>query len=133
MMKQQRFLTTSLLTLLFALSVALLGACDKSETPAPATADPPPGEPAAAEATEPGTAEEALEAADTVEVSAEGTRFDPAVEVAAIPEGAWMCDMGTVHYASMEKGDGKCPVCTMELTQKGGGEAHTHDGDTHEH
>jgi rubrerythrin len=50
-----------------------------------------------------------------VEVTAEGTKFDPAVEKAAIPEGAWYCDMGTVHYARSEKGDGKCPLCKMDL------------------
>jgi predicted small lipoprotein YifL len=55
---------------------------------------------------------------DTVAVSAEGTRFDPPVEVADIPDGAWMCDMGTVHYAAAEKGDGTCPVCSMKLTRK---------------
>ncbi len=46
----------------------------------------------------------------------EGKRFDPPVETSAIPSGAWMCDMGTVHYASSEPGT--CPVCGMKLVQK---------------
>lgn len=48
----------------------------------------------------------------------EGQRFDPPVDVSEIPVGAWMCDMGTVHFAAGEKHDGKCPVCAMNLTQK---------------
>lgn len=51
-------------------------------------------------------------------VSDEGQRLDPPVDVAKIPNGAWMCDMGTVHYAAGDKHDGKCPVCGMDLTQK---------------
>ena len=38
---------------------------------------------------------------------------------ARIPEGAWYCDMGKVHYARSEKGDGVCPLCKMQLTEKG--------------
>lgn len=53
-----------------------------------------------------------------VEISAEGTRFDPPVGVEQIPAGAYYCDMGgSVHYASTEAGDGSCPVCGMFLTQ----------------
>ncbi len=52
-----------------------------------------------------------------VEVSKEGTRFDPAVEKEQVPAGAWICDMGTVEYARTEKGDGKCPVCGMMLKE----------------
>lgn len=54
-----------------------------------------------------------------VEVSAEGTTFDPPVQPAQIPDGAWYCDMGTVHYASMSQGDGRCPLCHMHLVHKG--------------
>lgn len=54
---------------------------------------------------------------NVVEVTAEGSRFDPPVPKARIPDGAWMCDMGKVHYAASEKGDGKCPVCGMELVK----------------
>ena len=32
---------------------------------------------------------------------------------------AWSCDMGKVHYARTEKGDGICPLCKMQLTQTG--------------
>lgn len=54
---------------------------------------------------------------DLVEVGVDGTRYDPAVSVEQIPAGAWICDMGTVHYASLNQGDGSCPVCGMFLTQ----------------
>ncbi len=50
-----------------------------------------------------------------VSVSAEGTTFEPAVRKTQIPDGAWICNMGTVHYARSEKGDGKCPRCSMPL------------------
>ena len=49
---------------------------------------------------------------------AEGTRFDPAVEASSLPEGAWICDMGTVHYARSVQGDGECPICHMRLVQR---------------
>ena len=52
-----------------------------------------------------------------VEVSKSGTEFEPPVKVEQIPKQAWYCDMGTVHYARHEKGDGKCTVCEMDLTQ----------------
>ncbi len=51
-------------------------------------------------------------------VTAEGTKFDPALSKDQVPEGAWMCDMGSVHYAASDKGDGKCKVCSMDLVQK---------------
>jgi len=54
-----------------------------------------------------------------VEVTAQGTRFDPPVQISQIPDGAWFCDMGTVHYARTEKGDGRCAVCGMRLSQRG--------------
>lgn len=57
-------------------------------------------------------------AVEMVEVAAEGTEFEPPVEVAQIPDGAWYCNMGTVHYARMDEGDGKCGVCGMNLTHK---------------
>lgn len=52
-----------------------------------------------------------------VEVAAEGSRFDPAVEKAQVPAGNWICDMGTVHYAQPEVGDGTCPICNMQLVE----------------
>ena len=53
-----------------------------------------------------------------VDVPTDGKEFDPAVEKQQLPEGAWICDMDTVHFAAMEKPeDGKCPVCGMPLEQ----------------
>ncbi len=57
---------------------------------------------------------------DRVAVPRDGKRFDPPVPSTAIPHGAWYCDMGTVHYARMQKGDGSCPVCGMDLSHRGG-------------
>lgn len=54
-----------------------------------------------------------------VAVTAAGAKLEPPVVAARIPEGAWYCDMGKVHYARTEKGDGICPLCKMQLTQKG--------------
>jgi rubrerythrin len=60
-----------------------------------------------------------------VDVPAEGKEFDPAVEKSRIPDGTWICDMGTVHWAAQEKPeDGKCPICGMQLTK------HEHAGDS---
>lgn len=63
-----------------------------------------------------------------VKVERGGTKLDPPVKPSDIPDGAWMCDMGTVHFASLEKGSGKCPTCGMVLKKKGaqaaGHEAH---------
>lgn len=53
-------------------------------------------------------------------VTAAGTAFDPAVEKSQVPEGSWICDMGTVHYAQTEQGNGTCPRCNMRLVE------HTH-------
>jgi ABC-type Fe3+-hydroxamate transport system substrate-binding protein len=56
-----------------------------------------------------------------VEVSSQGTKFDPAVPVGSIPDGSWACVMGDeVHFASSDKGAGECAVCGMNLTQTGG-------------
>jgi hypothetical protein len=52
-----------------------------------------------------------------VDVPADGKRFEPPAEKAQMPDGAWICDMGTVHYARMTPGDGECPVCGMKLVQ----------------
>ncbi len=52
-----------------------------------------------------------------IEVTAAGAKIDPPVAKDKIPAGAWYCDMGTVHYARMDKGDGKCPECGMMLKQ----------------
>lgn len=53
-----------------------------------------------------------------IEVSEDGAQLDPPVQADQIPVGAWFCDMGTVHYASLSEGDGSCPVCGMFLKQK---------------
>jgi hypothetical protein len=50
-----------------------------------------------------------------VTVSKTGQAYKPPVKKAQIPAGAWICDMGTVHYARGEKGDGICPLCKMKL------------------
>ncbi len=52
-----------------------------------------------------------------IELTAEGTIFDPPISKDRVPDGAWICDMGTVDYASGEPGDGTCPVCNMRLVQ----------------
>lgn len=52
-------------------------------------------------------------------VNAAGTTFDPPVVREAIPDGNWICDMDTVHYARPHKGNGLCPICRMELKLKG--------------
>lgn len=62
--------------------------------------------------------------ADTVQISPEGTRFEPAVSKDQLPENAWICDMGSVHYARSAEGDGQCPVCGMALKQHGHSAAH---------
>ena len=55
-----------------------------------------------------------------VHVAENGTRFDPPVAKERIPDEAWACVMGgKVHYASMKKGDGECPVCGMNLVEIG--------------
>jgi hypothetical protein len=76
--------------------------------------------------------ENAVAEDSTVEVDKDGTKFDPKVDKSKLPDGAWYCDMGGVHYARMEKGDGKCEVCGMKLQQNDGGEAdHGHKGHHH--
>jgi hypothetical protein len=56
----------------------------------------------------------------TVKVAPGGTRFDPPVQPSQIPPGAWYCDMGTVHYARLDRGNGRCPECGMPLTRQPG-------------
>ena len=66
-------------------------------------------------------------------VSKEGTEFDPPIAKSEVPDGAYYCDMGTVHYARMEEGDGKCPLCGMKLVTGGGSgaSAEGHEGHAH--
>jgi len=71
-----------------------------------------------------------------VTVTAEGSTFDPAVKPEQIPIGAWYCDMGTVEFARLEKGDGKCPNCGMMLKEKlaeGAAAPAADDGHGHDH
>ncbi len=98
------FLVLSLVSLL------ALGCEDKEARPVEAVAASGDGEPTAPPAVQ--------DSGKLVEVPKDGKRFDPPVKPEQIPMGAWMCDMGTVHYAAMNKGDGKCPVCSMELKHK---------------
>lgn len=62
----------------------------------------------------------AAEAAEggKVTVSAKGQEFKPPIKPEELPDGAWYCDMGTVHWAQMEEGDHTCPLCKMQLKQK---------------
>lgn len=102
-------------TTLLAL-VTLVGCSVSAEAPRPALDEdlaPPPG---LAAPTPP--IPEGEFSAEPVQVAAHGTTFSPPVAMAAIPDGAWICDMGFVHYAALEQGDGKCPVCAMTLTRK---------------
>jgi hypothetical protein len=71
-------------------------------------------EPEVVEATE--AVVEAEPVLELVEVAAEGSEFDPAVDPAQIPDGAFYCPMETVHFASLEAGT--CPTCGMDLVEK---------------
>ena len=66
-----------------------------------------------------------------VDVTKEGSKFDPPIAKDKVPDGAYYCDMGTVHYARMEEGDGKCPLCGMALKHKATADAKGHEN--HEH
>jgi hypothetical protein len=57
---------------------------------------------------------------EPVSLTAAGVKLAPPVTPDRIPTGAWYCDMGKVHYARAEKGDGTCPLCKMQLTEKKG-------------
>lgn len=107
--------------LLTALMMCGLLACDSEPTSSP---------PAAAPSTEAAPAATPAVAAtpptEMVEVAATGSQFDPPVGKEQVPEGAWICDMGTVHYAAMDKPEGGCPLCGMDLVQNGGGEGAAH-------
>lgn len=53
-----------------------------------------------------------------VSLTAAGVQLDPPADKDQIPEGAWFCDMGTVHFASTDINDGKCPLCSMDLVHQ---------------
>lgn len=94
---------------LLAAALALVAACDKPADTTPLTAT----TTAATPTTNAGTIAPAAAGA-AVEVSADGTKFDPPIKAEQLPEGAFYCDMGTVHYAQMTPGE-KCPTCGMKL------------------
>lgn len=95
-----------ILTTLLGLGLGLLLGCAQGSSPESATTS------------SPTVAATSAPATDLVEVAKDGTKFDPPVPKEKIPHDAWACVMkGTVHYASMEKGEGKCPTCGMNLTQ----------------
>lgn len=123
-----------MISLTIALAATTVG-CDKPQPDAtpdePAATNQAPAEEAPAEEA---PAAEAPAADGAVEVAAAGTKFDPPVKKDQIPEGAWFCDMGTVHYAQMDEGE-KCPDCGMKLVVKKGthkaDDAHAEDGHDH--
>lgn len=53
-------------------------------------------------------------------IAATGSRFEPPIQIAAVPDNAWYCDMGTVHYAQSQAGDKTCKLCKMKLKHKNG-------------
>lgn len=113
---------TPMKLLALALTAALgvgVTACAKKEATAEAGAEAKAAEAPGAMPAAP-AAEKAPEAAGKVQVSAAGTNFDPPVQKAQIPDGAYYCDMGTVHFARMDKGDETCPRCKMKLHLMGG-------------
>ena|SRR5690554_4052492 len=71
-------------------------------------------------------------AKDTIVVKKGGGEMNPKVDKSKLPDGAWYCDMGGVHYARMDEGDGKCELCGMKLQQKGAAKtSHGHEGHHH--
>lgn len=83
-----------LIQIAFLSAALLLPACSSEDSPAPEQ-----------------------EPSQAVEVAENGTRFDPPEAKENMPDGAWICDMGTVHFASVSAGDGKCPICGMSLKE----------------
>lgn len=47
-----------------------------------------------------------------------GTRHQPPIAVAEVPLDHWYCDMGSVEYSRPDEGDGRCPICGMDLVHK---------------
>lgn len=95
----------------------LVLACDGSPSPAPEpSAEAPAPEAVSPEASSPAVVLPPL--SGPVSLTASGVQLDPPAEKDQIPDGAWFCDMGTVHFASTEKNDGICPLCSMELVHQ---------------
>jgi hypothetical protein len=117
-MKTMKDMTWALVCALML--VGALG-CDSSKTdteaaPAEATTAEPASETPARD--EGASKTPAEPASGKAEVTKEGSKFDPPIAKDQVPEGAYYCDMGTVHYARMEEGDGKCPLCGMALVHE---------------
>ena len=88
--------------------------CDKPAEQPPT--EPPPSAEAPAET--PPVVEAPAEVGAKVELAAAGQKFDPAIQPEQLPDAAWYCDMGTVHWAASDKpADGKCPECAMVLKE----------------
>ena len=121
------------LSILVFLGFGLLSSnCDKKAPPTN-TAKSTKAEPKSAKASDKKTDEAGSE---TVTVAQTGTKFDPSIKLDTLPEGAWACVMGgKVHYARLEKGDGKCEICKMDLLEhrKGNTQKEEHDHDDHQH
>jgi hypothetical protein len=58
-------------------------------------------------------------ASGLVSLTAAGVKLDPPAAKDQIPDGAWYCDMGSVHFAASEQNDGTCAVCGMALVHQG--------------
>ena len=76
------------------------------------------GQEAAQTAPEPVAEPEPVPVADAIGpeglvVTADGSEFAPPIAPEMLPEGVWFCDMGTVHFARVNEGDGRCPLCGM--------------------
>jgi glucose/arabinose dehydrogenase len=104
-------------------ALMLVGAlgCDSNKADTASTSEPAATEEPASEtpAKDEGASKTpAKPASGKAEVTKEGSKFDPPIAKAEVPEGAYYCDMGTVHYARMEEGDGKCPLCGMALVHE---------------
>jgi cytoskeletal protein RodZ len=129
--------TPLLITIITLVCIALIG-CESKKTDATDTST---NETAAAATTEKTnetaaatTTAEKVSKGNFIEVTREGAKIDPPVAVDKIPDGAYYCDMGTVHYARMEKGDSKCALCGMMLKHKGSDEKGADGGhEGHEH
>ena len=108
-MMTQSHLRAVLFSLLTATSAAGLIACEQESPAESATKTAP-----AQEASPPKSPDD-----KGIQVSAEGTKFDPAIASERLPAGVLYCDMaGTVHFATRDAKTEKCPVCGMELTHK---------------
>lgn len=129
---------TMTLILTCALALALGTGCKDDKKAAPSATPAATTNATTNAAATPSPTKTAAGADGKVVVPKEGKVFKPPVQKSQIPDGAWYCDMGTVEYARMDKGDGKCPECGMMLKQMGAKAAapaaHDHEhGHGHDH